>query len=422
MTKKNMYFIDLFAGIGGFHLAFNKWCKYKKINAKCLFVSEIDENAKKVYELNFKYKKEKIINIRDIKKKDVDLNKHEILFAGFPCQTFSNAGNKKGFEDSIRGTLFFDIVYILKKYKPKYFLLENVKHLINHDSGRTWNIITNTLKSIGYNIPDEPLICSPHEFGIPQDRKRVFIPGIRNDIYIDGTYDNFKNNILKKNIKNKKISFSKIFENEINSKYFLKNNNYEYLISIINAWDDFIKNIKRINGRTLPVIWIQDMLKKISKKEFNSFPNWKQKYIKDMKEIYNLNKDYIDKWVKKYDVLSWKKRDQKLEWHAGVDCFDIKETFIQLRQSGIRCKKKCFFPTLVAIVQVPIIFDFNYKEWRFLTPRENANLQSFPKKFKIFSDISKNSNSDFISYKQFGNSINVLVVYFILKEMLEKYE
>lgn len=125
-----------------------------------------------------------------------------------------------------------------------------------------WIIINDTLKEIGYRIQDKPLICSPHEFGIAQDRKRVFIPGIRNDIYIENTFDNFKKDILKNKL-NKNISF--IFEKSIDKKYFLKTNN-SYLINIINAWDEFIKNVKRINNKTLPVIWIDHMVNYISKK------------------------------------------------------------------------------------------------------------------------------------------------------------
>ncbi|WP_425437735.1 DNA cytosine methyltransferase [Mesoplasma corruscae] len=153
------------------------------------------------YSNNFSISKEKIINIRDLDENASQVPEHDFLFAGFPCQTFSNAGKKKGFLNKIRGTLFFDIVKILKNKKPKYILLENVKHLVNHDNGKTWDIIIKTLKDdLGYIIPEKPLILSPHEFGIPQERQRVFIPGVLKEKtsikeeYISFNFDNLKLN------------------------------------------------------------------------------------------------------------------------------------------------------------------------------------------------------------------------------------
>lgn len=430
MVKKKIKFIDLFAGIGGFHKALELVASKKKCEIECVFVSEIDEKAIKTYSNNFLIEKEKIINIRDLDEKASQVPDHDFLFAGFPCQTFSNAGKKMGFLDEIRGTLFFDVAKIIKNKKPKYILLENVKHLVNHDNGKTWKVIIKTLKDdLGYIIPKNPLILSPHQFGIPQERQRVFIPGVlkekadinSEDIVFDFNKLKEKNPLNNLNIfETKKYITDNFLEKKVNKKYFFneKNEKDRYLLKVFKAWNEFLKNVKKPANRTLPVIWTYEFGKKYKLK---NLCKWKEKYILDMREIYRLNKNFIDKWLIKYDVKNWKKREQKFEWQAGREITDLKDSFIQLRQSGIRCKKPIKFPALVAMVQIPIIYDKFNKNWRYLTPRETANLQSFPKEYKIYNEIDKNNN-DFYSYKQFGNSVNISIVSYIQEYLLEKYE
>ena len=135
-------FIDLFAGIGGFRLAM------QNLGGKCVLSSEIDEYAIETYEKNYHIK-----SAGDVKKIDInDIPEHDVLCAGFPCQTFSKAGKQEGFKDQVKGTLFFEIVRILESKKPKYIILENVRNLISHDKGNTWKItmrlIFNTQLSI----------------------------------------------------------------------------------------------------------------------------------------------------------------------------------------------------------------------------------------------------------------------------------
>ncbi len=421
--KKNIKFVDLFAGIGGFHIALKNVARINDYDIECVFVSEIDKEAKKTYSINFNFDESKMINIRDIDSKASQVPTHDFLFAGFPCQTFSNAGKKQGFLDEIRGTLFFDIAKILENKKPKYILLENVKHLVNHDNGRTWDIIIDTLQNkLGYIIPEKPLILSPEEFGIPQDRKRVFIPGIlREKTKYKGKYLNIefpsKNNKKENYQEIKRKIFDNYLEKNVDQKFYLKNhNNGNYLNRVFNAWEEFLINVKWKKDRTLPVIWTYEFNKNY---EINSLPQWKQKYILDIRDLYKLNKKFIDKWMIKHDVHNWNKREQKFEWQAGLDITSLKDSFIQLRQSGIRCKRPIKFPTLVAIVQIPLIYDENINEWRYLTPRETANLQSFPASFKTHSDITK--NNVYYSYKQFGNSVNVKIVEFIQNYLLKNY-
>ena len=141
--KTSFNFIDLFAGIGGFHKAGSN------LGGNCVFASEIDESARSAYHANFIEHNKDLFSsgnfAGDITKvKEKDIPDFDCLFAGFPCQPFSNAGNKKGFSET-RGTLFFDIERILRHHTPKYMVLENVKHLVNHNNGNTWEVITNTL-------------------------------------------------------------------------------------------------------------------------------------------------------------------------------------------------------------------------------------------------------------------------------------
>lgn len=177
MTKKKYRFIDLFAGIGGFHLAFDD------AGAECVFVSEWDEPARKTYQRNFEKKSPKIFkngmfagDITKVKPKDIP--DFDIICGGFPCQPFSQSGFKKGFKDD-RGNLFFHIAEIIKQKKPKAFFLENVRHLLNHDNGKTFATIKKTIeKDLGYSFYYK--IVKGSDYGVPQHRPRLYMVGFKN--------------------------------------------------------------------------------------------------------------------------------------------------------------------------------------------------------------------------------------------------
>lgn len=170
MKHYNYTFIDLFCGIGGFRLAFEKQ------DAKCVFSSDIDRFAQQTYFDNFGE-----LPVGDITKIDAkDIPHFDILAAGFPCQPFSYAGLCQGFEDETRGTLFFDICRILSYHKPKMFFLENVKGLISHNNGKTLKVIEQSLKEIGYNIHWK--ILSSLDFGLPQKRERWYCVGFDKEV------------------------------------------------------------------------------------------------------------------------------------------------------------------------------------------------------------------------------------------------
>lgn len=172
---QGLSFIDLFAGIGGFHYAL------KSFGANCVFASEIDAKASKVYDLNHGLKPKG--DITQIAAEEIP--KHDILCGGFPCQAFSISGKQKGFEDT-RGTLFFDIARIVDYHQPKVLFLENVKNFVRHNNGNTLKTVVKTLESLNYSVFYKVLNTS--NFGLPQNRERVYIVGFNKNEFEDITF------------------------------------------------------------------------------------------------------------------------------------------------------------------------------------------------------------------------------------------
>lgn len=167
---KNNRIIDLFAGIGGIKIGF------EKAGFECVFSNDFDEDCKITYDFNFA-ENQKSLALGDIRKISSDLiPDFDILTGGFPCQPFSIAGYRKGFSDNIRGNLFFDIIRILKDKKPKAFLLENVKNLKTHDKGNTIKVIYQELEKLGYKVTDK-VLNAMHYGDVPQNRERIYIVG-----------------------------------------------------------------------------------------------------------------------------------------------------------------------------------------------------------------------------------------------------
>lgn len=382
-------YIDLFCGIGGFHQALNK------LGAKCVLACDIDKDCRVVYKDN--YGIEPVNNVKEIDENQ--LEDFDIICGGFPCQAFSNGGKKKCFQDQ-RGLLFDEIIRIAKVKKPKFMFLENVKHILKVSNGEVIEYIKNKIDSIGYHL--QMFNISPHNFGIPQQRERVYFVCIRNDIY------NGEDIVLP--IYKGKLDFEKFLDKkeDIDKKYFIKDD----VLNVLEAWDKMVKQFK-VGEKISPTIMMNDAFKIYTQNEFNSLPDWKKDYIIKNRPLIQKYRKHFEEWYKIHSELLQKREVYgKLEWQTGL----IKENdsifnhFIQIRQSGIRVKKGCYFPTLVAISQIPIYG----KEKRYITPRECARLQSFPESFKLPIDDKK-------SYKQLGNSVNVDNVYTVISTTLSKY-
>lgn len=400
---KNFKFIDLFCGIGGFHQALSD------LGGECVYASDIDADCRKTYEKNYGIHPDGDIT----KVMESNIPAHDVLCAGFPCQAFSKAGKRLGFADETKGTLFFDILRILKYHKPKYALLENVRNLASHDHGNTWKVIHDALVEAGYNVLDEPVIFSPHYIGVPQHRERVFIMCVRKDV---GTLPRFYFNIEKTpdcSIDDILLSDSEIENLE---KYRLK----PQMIEWIDNWNAFLQGIKCDKLPGFP-IWADSLCAMEDNPmigDWDEMPKWMKNFIKKNSELWEKNQDFIDKWlpVAKRNPLFFGSK-AKLEWQAGETKHpDVWQHIMQIRPSGLRVKPGTYFPALVAITQTSIVGSRK----RFLTPRECARLQSFPDAF-----ICDDKNAQ--AYKQFGNSINVeLVKLFALfmfgdKETQRKY-
>lgn len=391
-NQSNLRFIDLFCGIGGFHQAL-----LKRGGTECVLACDIDKNCRQVYQQNYGLEP-----LSDIKKVDVNqIPDFDILCAGFPCQPFSNGGKKKALEDQ-RGTLFDEIIRIAKTKKPKYMFLENVKHILKVSEGKVIEMIKKKIAEIGYHL--QIFQISPHQYGIPQQRERVYFVCIRNDLY-QGI------ELVLPEPLTETLDFSKFLQKkeEIDSKYFIN----EELLKVLETWDLMIKQFQ-VKEKISPTIMINEAYSDYSQEEFQNFAKWRQEYITKNKPLIQKYQTQFDIWYRKHsDLLQKKAIYGKLEWQTGAirPNDSIFNHFIQMRQSGIRVKRAQYFPTLVAISQIPIYG----LEKRYITPRECARLQSFPDSFQFLED-------DKATYKQLGNSVNVDNVFTVINTCLNQYQ
>lgn len=392
VDKPKFTFIDLFCGIGGFHVAL------KQLGGHCVFASDIDKNCQNIYQINHN-----LLPVGDIREHKI-IPQHDILCAGFPCQPFSNGGNKKAFADK-RGMLFDNIVNILNINRTPFAILENVKHIRKVSSGAVYKYIYDQLNNIGYQVIDIDL--SPKDLNIPQNRERVIFIVIRNDLY----KIQHKKSFLIKLDENKKLYSEKnknkiIYEISPSSTYDIS----EEISQVIGAWDEFIQIFSQIGEIISPTI--PEYFMGCESAE-NS--GWKNSYISKNRNFYEKYKKEIDPWYEKNKaILSKKSIYGKLEWQTGGihDKDSIYKYFIQVRQSGIRVKKTDCFPALVAIVQTPIIAE----QERYLTPRECARLQSLPDSFSF------GNQSDKMTYKQLGNGVNVDIIKIVGETLINTYD
>lgn len=398
MDQKRFKFIDLFAGIGGFHLAMSK------LGGECVFASEIDDHCINTYRVNFPETRLEG-DIRDVNISSIP--KFDVLCAGFPCQPFSKAGQQKGFQDETRGNLFDVIMSFLDEHKEtKFIILENVRNLA--DKTENWGQITAALKQRNFLITEQPIILSPTSFGVPQLRERVYILGVNRDFRNEQILTNGFIHVSDLKLETTKIDSPfyarSVLEETVDEIYYLSDRENE----ILEAWEEFFNETDfRQHKHT---VWMNyfgfnfkednDFYASIG---FSEIPDWKKKIIRKNRELYRRNKAYIDEWAMRYRLKTENKLHQKFEWNCGNDDISFKDTIIQIRQSGIRVKRMNFFPTLVAMNNTPIVWDPVRKKYRRVTPQETAAMQSFPKSHKLIG-------TDNQIYKQLGNSINLVVV------------
>lgn len=404
-------FIDLFAGIGGFHAALTQ------LGGRCVFASELDPRARAVYELNWgkhlpkRNGRPRIEgDIVPLTENTVRVPRHDVLAAGFPCQSFSKSGYQKGMEEA-RGTLFWNILAILKAKRPSMVLLENVRNLAGPRHKHELQTIVRCLRDLGYRVSDEPSLMSPHLLppylgGTPQVRDRVFITGT----YV-GEDRAWAEADVAPLVRNQSVAGWRredwdldahllLDDAEVSPRYQLTSQEVE----IIDAWNDFVVRLLAVRkGTRLPgfPLWADEF--KTRPRIPAGTPKWKADFLRKNSAFYREHKAVIDRWLSKHDGLtSLAPSRRKLEWQAQ-DSRSLWETVMHFRPSGIRAKRPTYLPALVAITQTSIIGSCR----RRITPREAARLQGFGDGFCF------GSQPDAATYKQLGNAVCVGVAKYI---------
>lgn len=407
-------FIDLFAGIGGFHAA------GESFGWDCVFANEIDPAAAAIYKSNWKLNA--LGNIHDHTRADKKkpIPAHDVLFAGFPCQPFSKSGKQLGMEED-RGSLFHDIAYILEKHKPSMVVLENVRNIAGPRHAHEWHFIIEKLRELGYRVSAKPFVVSPHRIppsygGTPQARERVFIVGTRlpskrhrlikddSPLQFPTDFDGWDTN--KWNLF-EDLPLDNTPENFM--KYRLKNDEIE----ILDAWDWLVKKmLVRREGLRLPgfPLWSDLWGKRPIYKKETDAPEWKKTFETKNRQFYLEHNVLIDEWFSKFPAIRASAASKrKMEWQAQ-DMSSLWDGLIHFRPSGIRVKRPTYVPALVAITQTTIIGPYK----RRISPLEAARLQGMSDSFS-FGD-----QSDVLSYKQLGNGVAVGAVYQVVKAAIAR--
>lgn len=458
--KRTIQFVDLFAGLGGFHLALKKLGKEWGIKTECVFASELKEDLRKQYSKNYHIPLESINSDITLLNTDEKIKtlvpRHDLLCGGFPCQPFSKAGKQQGFDDEAgRGVLFNYIADIIRIRRPKYIFLENVSNLKTHDGGDTWDTIYHRLSDCeecgGLNYDVKEIVLSPHEFGIPQHRKRIYIVGKARE------YGDLENFIFPTPIKNAQCDIHSIIDESdkgeaIKPIYRLR----------LDVWQKFLDECNKRNaelphapiwamefGATYPYTGkapafckradligrcgtlgepikgetLEACLSKLPNyarsKRVQVFPDWKRKFIKENRDFYERNKEWIDEWKKQ--IIGWEDSFIKFEWNCKEDgAMDIEHKIVQFRPSGIRVKEPTYSPALTFMgTQVPVfpwietrLPDGTPQKGRYMTTREAAKIQGM-------QDISFDKLPTNRIYEALGNAVDVDVIKLIAIKIIQ---
>ena len=418
-----MKFIDLFAGLGGFNLALSS------LGHECVFASEIDAGLRTVYEKNFDLEPNGDIWQVDLQ----DIPEHDILCAGFPCQPFSKAGGQQGLDCPKWGNLFDRVLTIVQFRTPRFVLLENVPNLARHENGKTWQRMETSLRSVGYTVDHKGL--SPHRFGVPQIRERIFIVGARKGL---------AGFVWPRETPRSGLSLTAVLDRNPPAARRLS----DQVTRCLEVWQDFLsrtpadqdlpsfpiwsmefgadypyerttpsrlpprelRKFRGCHGRALSSFGDSEImlaLPSYARSEEDKFPGWKIEFIRQNREFYRQNRKWIDPWMP--GILEFPPSLQKLEWNCKGEERDIWRYVIQFRASGVRVKRPTTAPSLIAMTstQVPIVG----WERRYLTPRECARLQSMEQLLHLPDAATP-------AFRALGNAVNVSVAKMVAEALL----
>jgi DNA (cytosine-5)-methyltransferase 1 len=408
MSKPAFTFVDLFAGIGGFHAALTGF------GGQCVYASEIDTAAAAVYAKNWGIRPNGDITL-DASDDVMNVPPHDVLAAGFPCQPFSKSGAQLGMEET-RGTLYWNILKIIQAHHPKLVLLENVRNLAGPRHLHEWQVIIETLRAEGYRVSDTPAIFSPHLLppalgGRPQVRERVFISATY--VGVDAEPDQLTADPA---VTNRPVAGWEPSTWHLETDLPLDEDHHVDGCDLspaerlwIDAWDDFVQVMwEQRHGRRLPgfPLWADEWVTTSELCVPSETPKWKADYLRKNAEFYTANKAAIDAWAQRWGVFTdaFPASRRKLEWQAQ-DTARLWDTVMHLRPSGIRAKAPTYVPALVAITQTSVV---GPRERR-LSPREAARLQGLPDWFDFGTQKTA------ATYKQLGNGVSVGAVWHVLR-------
>lgn len=463
---ENVRIIDLFAGLGGFHHAFNKLGREQGFAVDSVFVSELKADLRQLYAKNYRIEYNSINPDITLLSTDEEIElqvpEHDILCGGFPCQPFSKAGKQEGFDDEEgRGALFNYIANIIRVRRPKLIFLENVANLKTHDDKNTWKVIYDKLSNKedqgGLNYDVREMIISPHEYGFPQYRKRIYIVGIDRNI---GDLSSFK---WPQKPQKAHCDITSIMESTPTHPQPIKDVQMRY----IQVWQQFLNlcvehhaklpsspiwamefgadyDYKEIVPAQQPLSQLQGKRGKLgepvhgnkeecisqlpnyaqpskrkSKSEENVFPQWKIKFIKENRDFYDRNREWIDIW--KEQIRGWDNSFMKFEWNCDEDSeMTISDKILQFRPSGLRVKRPTYSPALTFMnSQVPIFPGATFKDdlgnivhGRFMTMVEAARIQGM-------GELSFEGLKKARIYEALGNAVDVEIVKLIAKCLLK---